>query len=91
MEKAKHKQQRLNLEKKKIVKDYILQNCPWFHKFEDIFHKRSIISLSILIKLEELACYDRINIYNSKLKKVDFNLKETLEVYRKLEDTEWRL
>ena len=85
-QKAKHKQQELNLKEKSIVKDHILKKCLWFCKFEDIFYKHPTISLPILIESEQSMRRDRVSVNDSKLRGFDFDLEKTLKAYRKIED-----
>ena len=88
MEEAKHKQQELNSEEGRTVKDHILKKCPWFYEFEDIFHKHPIISPPLLIESEQPARRDGVSVNDSELGGFDFDLEETLEAHGEIEDME---
>lgn len=87
-EKAKHKEQELNLEEESTVKDLILKKYLWLYKFEDIFYKHLTISPSILIESEQLVCRHGMRVNNSELRGFNFDLGETSKAHGEIKITE---
>lgn len=76
------------MEEESTVKDHILKKCSWFYKFKDIFHKHLTIFPPILIELEQPTGRDGVSVNDSELRRFDFDLEETLEAHREIEDIE---
>lgn len=79
------------MEEKSTVKDHILKKCPWFYKFEDIFHKYPTIAPLVLIESEQPLRCDRVGVNDSKLEGFDLDLEKILEAHREIENIKLRL
>ena len=66
------------------VKDYILKKCPWFYKFEDIFHKHPGINPPLIIKSEQPPKRDGAAVDEDDLRSYDFDLDQDLEDPRQM-------
>lgn len=71
-----------------MVKDHILKKCPWFYKFEDIFHKYPTVFPPILIEFEQPAQRDGTSVKHTELRSCDFDLEKTLEFHGEEGDME---
>lgn len=66
------------------VKDHILKKCPWFYKFEDIFHTHSGINLPLIIEFGQSLKRDGAAVDEDNLGGYDFNLDQDLKDPRQM-------